>query len=165
MKSKKNINIVLIALLCCIWGAIGYKYFFKRTPVQETVTSTENLDSVAYTIEKDTFQLQRIQDPFSGRKVRTVATKLSTTTSKSGNRKNTAKKVVKPIAWPKIIYRGYMFADGNKTKKIAALNVNGKFMKQRVGDIILEQIKIVQIYEDSIKLGMNKEYKIIKKNR
>jgi len=164
LKSKKNLNIILIALLLCIWSAIGYKYFFKKTPEKITSDSIAKIEPIAYNVQKDTFQIQTIQNPFSGRKIRAVASNTNkASASRTGRKKNT-KKIIKPIAWPKVKYHGYVFTKG-KAKKLVALNVNGKFLKKRAGDIILEQIEILEVYEDSIKLRMNKEHKMIKKSK
>lgn len=157
MISKKNINIVLILLLLIIWGSIGYKYFVKKETVEHRSIVQQKETPLHYTIRKDTFEIKDIKNPFNNVFIKSKSSR------KIGNGKTSNKKKSIPvqIKWPSIQYHGYIVSKGN-SKKLGVINVNGKIMKKREKEIILEKFKIKKIYEDSIQFECNKVLKTIK---
>ncbi len=158
MFTKKNINIALILLLLIIWGSIGYRYFVKSKTIKNPVVIQQNNIPTQYTIRKDTFELKDIKNPF---KSAFIAPK---TVQKTNTKKRNQKKKSIPIKikWPSIQYHGYVLSKGS-SKKLGVINVNGKIIRKREKEIILEKIRIKKIYEDSIQFEYNKTLKTIKK--
>ncbi|PTX64087.1 hypothetical protein C8N46_101697 [Kordia periserrulae] len=155
--SKKNINIVLILLVLFIWGSIGYTYFVKKETTQNIMPVTKKNVLTKYTMRKDTFELTNIKNPFKKVLVTPrIVTKKTTEKTVQSQRKVTAKAI-----WPSITYHGYVLSKGS-SRKLGIINVNGKIMKKREKDIILETIKITKIFEDSIQFQFNNSTKTIK---
>jgi len=157
LSSKKNINSVLILLLFIIWGSIGYKYFVKKETLENKIVVQQNETPLHYTIRKDTFELKDIKNPFNNVFIASKSSQKKSS-SKASNKK---KPIPVQIKWPSIQYHGYILSKGNN-KKLGVINVNGKIMKKREKEIILEKFKIKKIYEDSIQIACNKILKTIK---
>lgn len=158
MFTKKNINIALILLLLIIWGSIGYRYFVKSKTIKNPVVIQQNNIPTQYTIRKDTFELKDIKNPFKNSFI------VPKVTQKKRAKKTTQKKKSIPvkIKWPSIQYHGYVVSKGSN-KKLGVINVNGRIIRKREKEIILEKIKIKKIYEDSIQFEYSKTIKTIKK--
>ena len=155
--SKKTINSALILLTLIIWGSIAYTYFVKKKIVSSPKIAQKTNKQVHYTIRKDTFELKDIHNPF---KTTFVKHKRPQETTR---KKATHKRKSLPVAvkWPHIQYHGYIESKGNH-KKLGVINVNGKIMKKRESEIILEKFTIKKIYEDSIQFECNNILKTIK---
>jgi hypothetical protein len=159
--TKKSINMVLIVFLLVIWGSIGYTYFVKKEVTQNTVITTANNIPTTYTIRKDTFELQEIKNPFKTALV--IPKRKTPKTNTNTVRKAQQKQLQKSVQWPNLQYHGYVMSKGS-SKKLGVIKVNGKIIKKREQDMILETFKIKRIYEDSIQITYNKTSKIIKKH-
>lgn len=160
MISKKNINNALILLTLIIWGSIGYTYFVKKKIVSSPKIAQKTSKPTQYTIRKDTFELKDINNPFENVFVtRKTSQKITQT-------KIAPKKTPLPVSvkWPSILYHGYIVSKGSN-KKLGVINVNGKIMKRREREIILEKFEVKKIYEDSIQLQYNNTLKTIKLSR
>lgn len=160
MKLKKHINSILILLVLFIWGAIGFKYFYKKETTQKSNESIPSMTVANYNIQKDTFQLKDIQNPFS----RTMVSVKKTMSKKTHSTQKKYKKKAIPIKiqWPKVSYHGYVMKNGS-SKKLGILKVNGKVMKKRKNELLEDTFTIKNIYEDSIEITHKKTSKIIKK--
>jgi hypothetical protein len=157
--TKKHINIALIILVLVIWGSIGYTYFVKDEVVQNTIITASTITPKQYTIHKDTFELKEIKNPFQSV---FVSSKKSASKVVSKNTKTPKKIVPTMVKWPDIKYHGYVLSKGS-SRKLGVIKINGKIMKKREQDIVLENFKIKRIYEDSIQFIHNKNIKTIKK--
>ena len=158
MISKKNINIALIVLLLVIWGSIGYRYLVKKKTMQQPVIAQQNSMPTQYTIRKDTFELKNIKNPFQSVFVRPKTVQKLNTKKTTSKRKSISKKVI----WPSIQYHGYVVKKGS-SKKLGIITVNGKIIRKREKELILETFKIKKIYEDSIQFEHQNSLKTLKK--
>ncbi|MBC8756051.1 hypothetical protein H2O64_15340 [Kordia sp. YSTF-M3] len=159
MKTKKYVNIVLILLTIFIWGAIGYTYFYKKETSKTNTYAPKMTTNVDFTIRKDTFELIAIKNPFSS--TMRVPRKASQTIKKNSRKKTNIPVVVK---WPSISYHGYVVQEGS-SKKLGILKVNGKITRKKTQDIILNEFKIKNIYEDSIQLTYKNTLKTFQKQK
>ena len=115
--NKKYLNIALIVLLVCIWGAVIYKYVIKEdTLLEENVVLSKGM-AIDYTIAKDTFVLQlNNRDPFKASKYRRIQSTNTTTQAKpSGKSVNKPKAL---LVWPNINYYGSVKSSQNKTRRV-----------------------------------------------
>lgn len=169
MMGKKKINIVLIVIVLGLWGTLAYKtvvqfFFPEALVVNENISNNEfNLDEV----NKDTFQLKKIaRDPFLNTQNKSFDSIFKNDYSKIPIKKiKPSTIVVRPkeiTNWPSIFYYGYIKSK-SKDEELVLVKIDGKLHKLRKNDIFGE-IKLKNIYNDSIELDFNKQKKIIRIN-
>ncbi len=113
-----------------------------------------------HTIEKDTFTLSlNDRDPFKASRKKTYQSKGRQQSKVTNKVKNN--KPIKSLVWPRIEYYGFVKREQNKTKK-AFIKVNGKVHRKREREMI-DELKIVNIYGDSIIVSLNSDNKTIKR--
>ncbi len=120
---------------------------------------TANID---FSIRKDTFDLIAVKNPFSNT-MRTPK-KSSQTKIKKSSKKQQKSRIPIAVKWPTISYHGYVVQEGN-SKKLGILKVNGKITRKKIQEVILNEFKIKNIYEDSIQLTYKNTIKTFKKQK
>jgi len=151
-----------MVLLIIIWGGVFYKYFGKSKSSEKNIEVTNAVSNYeqVYNIAKDTFQLELMErDPFgiSG------GIKNPIPTEKPVNR---PKVVVKPtvnksIAWPTIIYHGFVKGE-RKTNPLILLKIDNRLYRKWEGETV-NNITLVKAYSDSLIVSLNNNTKTIKK--
>lgn len=131
MKNKKSIYILLPVVLF-IWGAVMYQFFSFASPEE-----TQQLSSNKFRIkplkitERDTFSINvNYRDPFLGK---TYAPKKNDSLKKNTPKTNKTPKIVEPIVWPTIIYKGIVSDTKDKTK-IYMLVIRGQTFLMKKGE-------------------------------
>ena len=162
MKNKK-LSYILIPLVVLIWAIIIIKFVkYLKGPQIEPNKLTEATFNDTSIFLDDTFSLiANYRDPFLHKQNIKY-------NSKSTVKKNT-KKIVKKntppkknIKSPNIKYSGFV-QQSSAEKGLGFININGKSYTVREGDVI-DKIKIVRIYKDSIKLKYEEIIKTYYKN-
>ncbi|WP_298423829.1 hypothetical protein [uncultured Kordia sp.] len=162
MKTKKYINIGLTLLTIFIWGTIGYTYFYQQEAPKNVAYSPVMTANIDFSIRKDTFDLIAVKNPFSNT-MRTPK-KSSQTKIKKSSKKQQKSRIPIAVKWPTISYHGYVVQEGN-SKKLGILKVNGKITRKKIQEVILNEFKIKNIYEDSIQLTYKNTIKTFKKQK
>lgn len=132
MKNKKTIYILLPTVLL-IWGAVMYEFFsFSTTEELKINTSNEFVFKPTAIKERDTVAINvNYRDPFLGKmyseKGNGIASKKKTTNIKK------APKIVEPIVWPAIVYKGIV-SDTKEKNKVFMLIINGQTFLMRKGE-------------------------------
>lgn len=157
--NKKYLNSILIVLLVAIWGGVIYKYFIKKKiAAPENALHSKGM-AIDYTIAKDTFVLQlNSRDPFKASKRRRTQSNTTPQTKSSTNR---AKQPKKTLVWPNIQYYGFVKSAPNKTRK-ALVKINNRLHRKREREVI-DEVKLVKAYSDSIIVMFNKEKKTVRR--
>lgn len=156
-------NILLIALMCVIWGNVIFKFFGKGKTIQQNdITSNQFLPNkdISSLIQKTPFELNIINtNPFGETKINFYIKKKDVT---DATNKTTSKILKKPeLIWPTISYYGFVKNDINDTK-LVLLKINNKFYRKREKELI-EDLKIISAFSDSVIVSVSKEKRTIKK--
>lgn len=158
--NKKYLNGVLMILLIIIWGLVIYKYFgsHKAPKTNHDDVASIKYQGLGYNIEKDTFELKfGDRNPFGILN----AVKKNSVVKKARIKPKTHFVAKKNVAWPNIIYYGYV-KGGQSTTPLILIKIGDKLYRKReretVNDLILEKT-----FDDSLKVSLNGEKKIIKK--
>lgn len=132
MKNKKTIY-VLLPIVLLIWGAVMYQFFYFSTAEElQTTTSNEFILKPIDIKERDTVVINvKYRDPFLGKMYaekgnETIAKKKTTKFKK-------APKIVEPIVWPTIVYKGIV-SDTKEKNKVFMLIINGQTFLMRKGE-------------------------------
>jgi hypothetical protein len=157
---KKHLNIPLFILVLFIYGSVFFKFFGKKgVQIEDTPYNNMLSKQVSdFETKRNDFDISNIKsDPFgiSEKRIRK-----STTSQLNGTVKST-KKIAAPIAWPNITYFGFVKNNINTTR-LALVKVNNKLHRKRENEKI-DDISIVNVYNDSIRLRLNKTTKTILK--
>lgn len=125
MKNKKSVY-VLLPLVLFIWGAVMYQFFSFSTTEEEVAVPTNEISlKPIQPIKRDSFAINtNYRDPFLG--------KVYTAKKDSVPKKKKAVKVVEPLVWPNIQYRGIV-SDTKEKSKIFMLVINKKTYLMRKG--------------------------------
>ena len=158
MKKKKTLYIML-PLVALVWGVVFYQlytYFFSEpTYATQEVQQTVNIDE----IKKDTFSIvANYRDPFLGKKIKSNKGNVKNNKANS-SRIKMSKSIEKP--WPVVTYKG-MIKNNNSNRRVGIVIVGGKERLVKEGDII-DEVKIVKIEKEIIKVRFQKESKTITK--
>lgn len=150
---KKLLNITLITIMLFIYGSI-----FKKCSNSNKINSHNKIENtvnnVVYNINKDTFSLILTnKNPFTISKPNNSKPVVKTT---NPNNKNKLK-LKSFVSWPKIKYYGFVKSETQITK-LSLLQIDNKLIKIRENEIV-EDIKIVKAYSDSIILSLNNSKK------
>lgn len=155
---KKRLNVVLILVVVCLWGIVGFRvvknYFY--TAKTATLNVHDKLKITNMIVERDTFLLEHIdRDPFLNRM---AVTKNDKSFIPSKKRINHAKNKIErpPVAWPDIKYFGYIKATGKG--EVALLKVNGTLVRIHKGETN-NGLFVKNIYKDSVTVTFNKDKK------
>lgn len=162
MKNKK-LTYILIPIVIVIWGYAILQLFKDEKQVNNNVSRPLIEDD---TLFKDSLQFKKLQfyfqDPFLNRKIVKNKYSISNGSTFQKQKNNYIKKVTPliktQVKWPNISYGGTI----NNAK--ALITVNNKLEILNVMDEF-ESIKILNIYEDSIRVRYKQEDKTIIKNR
>lgn len=162
MKNKK-LTYILVPIVVLIWGYALLQLFSDNKHVYTSNSEYELEDDE---LLKDSLHFETLyfdfSDPFLNRKI--IQTKYNRATKQSNQQpiRYHKKKIVPqrniPVSWPNIIYGGTI----NKSK--ALITINNELEILHVNDDF-QSIKILQIYEDSIKVKLKEEIKTILRNR
>lgn len=155
--NKKYLNIILIILLCFIWGSVIYKYFIKNESLKEQHQEVINLNAnYNYVVIKDTFKLNiNNKDPFKVSKNKFYS-KIVKPLEKKALKKSTKSNTL----WPNISYYGFVRGEKNKTK-LALIEVNNRLYRKRENEKI-EDLYLLKAYGDSVIVSLNNNTKTIK---
>ena len=157
--NKKYLNSILIVLLVAIWGGVIYKYFVKKDTVLPDNAIQSKGMAIDYTIAKDTFVLQlNNRDPFKASKRRRAQSNTTQQGKANGNRTTKPKQT---LVWPNIQYYGFVKSTENKTR-MALVKINNRLHRKREQQII-DDVKLVKAYSDSIIVLFNKEKKTVRR--
>ncbi len=150
-----------MVVVAVVWGLLGYKVvanYFGGEPELPPTAVEQGFTEFVIDFKKDTFQLQTVSvDPFL-KKAYTPRRVVKTQKTSSGTKK--AVIPAQPILWPAIQYLGFVKSNDRKNK-LAMIKVNGALHRTREGQMIGE-LKLLKAYNDSIKVSLNKEVKVIK---
>lgn len=169
--NKKQKTILLLVVAAIVWGYTGLKWFnYFSANNEDTVFYEESQSVVPDLIFKDkkdyTLDLN-YSDPFLKKnKSKKIVKQYSSSPSNSiphpnmQQKRNIAKPPPPPVyKWPEMIYSGFILSKGDK---LGLLNISGKDILVNQGDVY-QNIKIKNIFSDSIQLVHEKEIKTIKK--
>lgn len=128
MKNKKSVY-VLLPLVLFIWGAVMYQFFSFSSPEDIAVEPSNGISLKPIIMQKrDSVIINtNYRDPFLGK---VYAAKKDSTFRK----KPKPKKMVEPILWPRIQYKGIV-SDTKEKSKIFMLVINKKTYLMRKGQI------------------------------
>lgn len=132
MKSKKNIYI-LLPIVLLIWGAVMYQFFyFSTTEKSQATISTAFFYKTINIKKRDTIAINvNYRDPFLGKmyveKGNGIVGKKKTTNLKK------TQKIVEPIVWPVIVYKGIV-SDIKEKNIVYMLIINGQTFLMRKGE-------------------------------
>lgn len=162
--NKKKVNYILIPVVLLIWGYIAYIIINGFSKEEKTFTINNRLSPIEIdSVKSDSFVLQaNYIDPFL--KNKTYQTSRSSSKIISKPKINTPKKeVIKPsVNWNFIHYHGRI--KNQKTgKHVAMMNISGKDYLINEGES-KDDVKLIKLLEDSIKISYQKEYAFIKKD-
>ena len=132
MKNKKTIYI-LLSIVLLIWGAVMYQFFsFSTTEELQTTTSNEFIFKPIAIKERDTVAINvNYRDPFLGKMYSEKGN--GTITKKKATNLKKAPKIVEPIVWPAIVYKGIV-SDTKEKNKVFMLIINGQTFLMRKGE-------------------------------
>ncbi|MCF6133372.1 hypothetical protein [Flavobacterium wongokense] len=166
---KKKLNIVLLLLVLCLWGAVIYKYvnqyFSKNEPV--SYVNTANYSTKTEIVKKDTFELNRIaRDPFLGGYASVVKSNNSNSVRRVFPRREVKKEPLKVniSRFPNVQYFGFIKAIDKTSQEMILLGVDGKFLRLHLNQDS-DGLKVTALNKDSIKVNYNKETKWIPKRK
>ena len=150
---------MLVPLVLIIWGMITYRIYesWKGDNTDYFIEQTA-AEPVVEMLEPDTFSIiADYRDPFLG-KIRSLKPK----TGQPKKKPATVKKKPEPqLRWPSITYGG-MIRNQKTGKLVAMIKINGKDNLMAAGNIVSE-VRLVQVYPDSIKVALGKVEKIVVK--
>jgi hypothetical protein len=142
----------MLAIVAVIWGIIVYRLFFKPKDVENDDFSYPTKMAAKKIDTAQTFDLiANYRDPFLKTIYKPVIKK-DTPTIKKVEPKPTIKQA---IYWPVVQYKGLI---SSKSAKLGVAIVNYKQHLVMKGDNI-DNIMVVNLYPDSIKLKIEKETK------
>lgn len=149
--TKKNLNIFLSILLIVIWGGIIYKYFFKKSIV-------ENDDLVESNITGNFIPTDKVRDTlvleFSGRDPFLDAKPIKKTVVPKTTSPKIYKKPEANIIWPQIQYYGFVKSNNSKNE-LVVIKIDGKLYKARNKENI-DELKILRTYSDSVEMELHR---------
>jgi hypothetical protein len=168
---KKKVNGILLLLVLCLWGAVGYKTIKNYFNSNNTVNKIENNRSIeTKQIRKDTFQLEKIvRDPFLNKQA--AEPKSIVASNYNWKPKNIPKKSLPSVSaepldvtinWPQISYYGFIKSK-NKSEEMILVKIDTQLHKLRKNSSI-NGVFIHKVYRDSIEVNFNKQRKVIKIN-
>ncbi len=167
MKNKK-VTYILLPLALFIWGIIIYKIFFYKD-TQENNVFVPRVGNVKEQsrLKLDTFALQlNYQDPFLKNVGRTATVYNRGENNQSAVKKTKepakpAKKEVETVVFPALKYEGIV-KHISQGKALVIVNVDGKSTFVQTGETF-NNIKLVEVYNDSIIVSYEKQNKTIRK--
>jgi hypothetical protein len=135
MKNKKSIYILLPVVLL-IWGLVMYELFSFSKPDEVMETEPPGFDFKPVKIkERDPFSIDvNYRDPFLGK---IYTTQKATLIKKSISKIKKIPKVVEPLVWPTIAYKGIVSDTKDKTR-VFMLIIGGKTFLMKKGEIANE---------------------------
>jgi hypothetical protein len=131
MKNKKSIYF-LLPIVLLIWGAVMYQFFSFSTHEELQTTSSDEIVFKPLNLKKrDTTPINvNYRDPFLGKMYVKRSNEL-VARNKTKNLKKTSK-IVEPIVWPEIVYKGIV-SDTKEKNKVFMLIINGQTFLMRKG--------------------------------
>lgn len=131
MKNKKNIYILLPVVLS-IWAAVMYQFFSFASPEEtQQLSSNEFRIKPLKITERDTFSINvTYRDPFLGKM---YAPQQNDSLKKNTVKRNKTLKIVEPLIWPSIVYKGIVSDTKDKTK-IYMLVIGGQTFLMKKGE-------------------------------
>jgi hypothetical protein len=178
MKGNKTLILVLIIVVCGIWGAVGYQIFQAMSdsdPIVQNYNTTKKTSNSADTVEQASLSL-RYSDPFlskrfSKRKRQTSATVNTAITQNEkvaranraalANRRQTAMPVVTRNL-PNVAYLGVLVNRTSKQEQ-AIITLNDKELMLSEGEVYQEKYLLKSITLDSIIIEVEGEELVINK--
>lgn len=161
MKNKKMIYI-LFPVTIIVWGLIIFRIFNYANQEPEFQFSEKNITNII----KDSLVIEEFEikanyrDPF----IRSIATVKKDDDKKNANKRNnrgTRTRINRKIRWPKVEYNGIVENIKNKAT-LAILNIDEKNCLLKNNEEC-NQVLVIKIYEDSIRLKYNDEEKTFRK--
>lgn len=161
MESLKNKKLLILSVLVVgIWGIIGYR-IYDQMQEDGPVTVRPSRKPVQTVAAVDTYTLAlSYPDPFLRQQVKpVVAVKKSVTPKVQRPAVVAAPSIM--INWSLFQYSG-MIGNATRKKKTAIVLYNGKDYIVGEGEEI-DGFKVLEVYADSIRFGMDSQTKYIKK--
>jgi hypothetical protein len=129
MKNKKNIYI-LLPIVILIWGLLIYQFFsFSNHNADETIVSEAKVKPIKIKERQIVSIAINYRDPFLGKMYTAVHRK---TLAKKKVTTPTPKKVIDPIVWPSILYKGIV-SDTKDKNKVFMLIIDGQTFLMKKG--------------------------------
>jgi hypothetical protein len=165
MEKNKTKYWLTVAMLG-VWGLVAYRFYQRASPNNGVQTPTALPKMSGTAAEKDSFSLLLTYgNPFAS----SDAPKRTTENNSNAPSKGTAVRTppeVKPeppmVAFPAIGYKGNVKLKSGRMAAI--LSIGGSISNIGVGEK-LEEVTLLEIYEDSIRVRFQKAEKIILKAR
>ena len=159
---KKKVNVFLIIAVVSLWAIVGYRiigaYFFDVK--NESVFLNDYGKHQFKLIEKDTFKLLAVKrDPFLNKMVSEKNEKKVEINAVIPIKKkiNSIKKENLEIPFPVVHYYGYIKSEKKKDEMVI-LKINNQMKRLRRNETFIE-LKIVEVFKDSIKLSNGHQIK------
>ena len=165
--NKKKINIVLIIAVLAIWGILIYRFvgghFFTDAPEISFQPTAINGQPIFTKKEKHDIAIHE-RDPFLSKHDYIRYNYPSNSGAKQSNNPNNKVDNSKaPVQWPNIKYLGFVKQKKSR-RPLILLQINNKFYRKRPNENLIGGVKIMKFYNDSIKLKLKGEIKVISKN-
>lgn len=160
--NKKKLNYILLPAVLLIWGGVIYTAIDGFSSNDDNFIANQSLPKVEMEeVTNDTFTLLvNYRDPF----LRRIYSATNANNLPKQNVKKVKKKIenIPTVNWSFIAYQGRI-KNQETGKHVGMLSINGKDYLINEGESI-EEVKLVQLLEDSIKVSYQKKYAFIKKN-
>jgi hypothetical protein len=157
--NKKKLNIILIPAVLAVWVIIIIKIFsYAKTPSKDVFKPLSNIFSQDSISIVDTLKIfANYRDPFTPSSLQLVSKtdviKPQIKPSQNSSNKN--------VSWPNISYGG-LVKNTKDGKELALVKISDRTIITQKNNII-EGIKILALYSDSVKVQLQKETKTIVK--
>lgn len=157
---KKKLTYLMLPVVIAIWGIIFYRIFYAAGERNVAVIKEERgVDVTKRKFTADTFDLiADYRDPFLGK---AAATEQKAASSPVSTQKSEHKPSPSVILWPSVSYSG-MIKNQSSAVQLVLLQVNGNSHTVKAGEVV-EGIKIMKVYKDSVEVSFGKEKRVFKK--
>lgn len=163
MIKNKKLLYLLLPLVLCIWGFIGYKIYYNinNKPVYE-INGNALLVSKDNKSKIDTFTIKNnYRDPFLNGAI--SSTSLQLQEEQEGFNDRAGFSNIQLVVFPDLKYFG-IITNTLKKQKVALVRIQGKDNIVREGDL-KDNILIYRMYNDSLIIKLKKNKKTIFKNK
>jgi len=159
MKIQTTKPFLAIALLG-VWGLVGYQLYQKFGPKEDFIpTHHQSYQQTEVQLAESFKLLVNYRDPFLEERLKRKTAMSSAPLTVNVAPRKAATPAKKPV-FPKVLYKGNIKMDNGR--EVALVNINGKTVHLAEQEKH-QELKMIQIYEDSIKMNFQGVDKVIPK--
>ncbi|MCG8577746.1 MAG: hypothetical protein MI810_22890 [Flavobacteriales bacterium] len=166
---NKVLNRILLIVVPLIWGKYIYDLYQNHQLEEELdgLQADNQFNYAPQTFNKDTFELQLPNwDPFLNEQKKTPSEKKSNSQNQNASvqvKKKVVKEAPKNKVWPIVEYYGFV-RNRDQDRSLCMLKINGQNKKLGVGQSY-QELKVLNVYHDSVLLMFQGERRTIRKGR